>query len=187
MMIKLVRPLLIGLAILAAMFQLSFAYADYSCEGNLNDKVIEDNVIVETDKNCNLKNITIKGDIALQDNTGFSGHEIIVEGNLIAVNYKQVNLTYSQLQGSLELRQGDNANINNNQITGDVLSLQNRDSQLYTYNTIQGHLDVQQNTATATIRMNKIAGKLTCLHNRPSPVGRHNRARQGKEGQCLRL
>ena len=73
----------------------------------------------------------------------------------------------STVGGSIQLKQGATANLQRNDVKGDVQSFTNRGAQ--------------------TFRANVIDGNLQCKENVPAPTGGGNVVHGNKEDQCARL
>lgn len=136
------------------------------CRGTIG-AVTVDNLRVPSGASCTLRGTRIQGTVKVETGARLDASDIRVIGNVQAEGHRDVRLVSSTVGGSVQLKQGGTANVQRNDINGDLQSFTNRGSQTFNRNTIDGNLQ--------------------CKENVPAPTGGGNIVGGNKEDQCARL
>jgi len=162
------------LLIAVTMPALPFASASglFICEGNFsNISEPYDDVLVETDKGCILKNVSIMGNVDVESGAIFTASHSSIGGNIQADEANQVGLSRATVGGNVVIKNMDYSfgivNIYNTKIDGNLQIESNsgffvivRDS------TIGGHLQLSKNTADEiSVKFSTIGGDLQFFEN----------------------
>jgi hypothetical protein len=170
------------------LFGVSNAYAgDTVCTGSLGAVTIDGSVAVPDGRTCTLKGTRVKGNVFVYTGATLSANRVRVNGNIQAEGARAVYVNPgSVVGGSIQIKQGREARIDQVRIGGDLQFFHNRDALRSVRNEVDGNLQADENTGGLTISYNTIEGALQCKQNRPAPRGTGNVAGD-KEDQCAKL
>lgn len=177
-----------SMVLASALFAVAGAYAgDTVCEGVLGPVTIDGSVIVPDNKSCTLRGTIVKGNVLVYTGATLSANRVAVDGNIQAEGARTVNVNPgSSVGGSVQIKQGGSARVEQVRIKGDLQLFQNRNALRAIGNEIDGGLQAESNTGGLTISYNSINGALQCKQNFPAPTGTGNTA-SIKQDQCAKL
>jgi len=157
--------------------------ADGVCTGVIGAQQY-DNLEVPANASCTLNGTRIDGNLFVRNNATLHAVGVIVVGNIQAEGAADVTVNNrSTVGGSVQVKQGGSATLDQAQVTGDIQVEANRRALSVTRNTVGGNVQVFQNTGGVAITDNRIDGNLQCKENAPTPVGGRNLA-ASFEDQC---
>jgi hypothetical protein len=157
------------------------------CRGSLG-AITVDNLRVPQYATCNLTGTRVKGTIKVEFNATLRARNVRVVGNVQADNAKLVNvLEGSRVGGSVQVKQGGGANVNDSFINGDIQYESNYELLRALRNDVGGNVQAFQNVGGVVFRRNVIDGNLQCKENYPRPIGGGNIVHGNKEDQCRHL
>jgi len=147
-----------------------------------------DNLRVPADATCTLASTNVKGTIQVESNATLNARGITVVGNVQAENARQVNvLEGSRVGGSVQVKQGGGATVNDSFVNGDIQYDSNATQLKALRNEVGGSIQAFQNVGGVELRSNVIDGNLQCKGNQPAPVGGANVVGGSAEDQCASL
>ncbi len=140
--------------------------ADFQCNSNLKNRMIDDNVKVT--RSCGLDQVSVKGNVMVERGATLNMYNSRVEGNLESKGrFQQVTASGNTIDGNIQLKEGVAADLKNNHVDGNI--------------------ELEKNTGKLVVQSNSIDGNLVCKENRSQPTGGQNRVYGDKEGQCRAL
>jgi hypothetical protein len=147
-----------------------------------------DNLRVPSDATCTLNGTSVKGTIKVESNATLNARGIAIVGNVQSEYARQVNvLEGSRVGGSVQVKQGGGATVNDSFVTGDIQYESNATQLRALRNEVGGSIQAFQNIGGVELRNNVIDGNLQCKENWPAPVGGENIVGGNAEDQCARL
>lgn len=157
------QKIMITLALLSCS---SIALADFYCNGSISQRHIDDNVAIS--KNCQLDQVTIKGNVMLYSGAQAQITNSNIDGNLESKDqFSRVIAQNNRIDGNIQLEKGQKIQLLNNEVNGDI--------------------QLKENRSNIVVRENTVDGNLQCEKNSIQPIGGANRVEGNKEGQCRRL
>lgn len=168
------------------------AQETFTCRTTLNGGT-RDVVVVPQNATCTLNNTRVKGNIIVNKGATLIARGVIVDGNIQSEGHARVSVIKSTLRasrvgGSVQIKQGKNANVLDTTINGSLQVEQNQGLFNFSRNIIGSDLQAFSNTGTGlTISSNRIDGNLQCKSNNPAPRGSGNVVNGSKQDQCARL
>ena len=176
-----------GLAVFALLASPAALADERVCRGFIG-KVTVDNLRVPDYATCTLYGTRVKGNITVEYGSTLKARRVVVIGNVQAENSKLVQvLENSRVGGSVQLKQGRAASVNDSHVDGDIQYESNSGMLRALRNDVGGNLQVMQNVGGVELRRNVIDGNLQCKSNSPAPIGGGNVVGGNKEDQCRRL
>ena len=144
----------------------TLSFADYHCNGSIQNRSIDDNVSIN--KNCQLDNVNIKGNVMLYQGAQALISNSSIDGNLESKgSFSSVVARDNRIDGNIQLEEGQSIQLNSNQVKGDI--------------------QLKKNSQKIVVSDNIIDGNLQCESNQVQPTGGNNRVDGNKEDQCRRL
>ena len=144
----------------------TLSFADYHCNGSIQNRSIDDNVSIN--KNCQLEHVNIKGNVMLYQGAQAVISNSSIDGNLESKGrFNSIVARDNRIDGNIQLEEGQTIQLNSNQVEGDI--------------------QLKKNTQKIVVSDNVIDGNLQCESNRIQPTGGNNRVEGNKEDQCRRL
>lgn len=154
---------------------------------NVENRTLGD-VVIPPNTSCIFTNVRIRGDLTLQSGASLVGAGLTVEDDIEARSADALVLLDSRVDGNVEFERGGSVQILDTFIDGNVDLESNNGSLDARDNTIEGNLQVFDNTGGPfTFFRNTIDGNLQCKGNAPPPSGGGNRVDGNKEDQCRDL
>lgn len=138
---------------------------------NCNSTRVRQDIIgdvhVRAGQTCVLTDLTVTGEIKVEDGGGLKTRNVHVTEDIDADRYAFVLVIGGAVDGSISLEQGDKAIVKNARIGGSIESEENSGPQVFANNTIGGDLE--------------------CENNSQNPTGGGNQVNGQREGQCTGL
>ena len=157
------------------------------CRGYIG-KITVDNLRVPDNATCTLYGTRVKGTIKVEYGSTLKARRIVVIGNVQAENSSLVHvLENSRVGGSVQLKQGGRASVNDSHVDGDIQFESNAGMLRALRNDVGGNIQIMQNVGGVEVRRNMVDGNLQCKGNNPVPIGGGNVVSGNKEEQCRRL
>jgi hypothetical protein len=163
------------------------AQGDFICRG-LVTAVNQENVIVPVGAICTLENVTITGNVLIEERGILTTRGVNIGGSIQGDLHRRVTISAnSQITGDVQLKQGGNVRVVSSRVGGTLEVESNVGTHFLSRNTVSGDMKVNSNTGVSTtVQFNRINGNLQCQDNFPTPVGSGNTASL-KEEQCQNL
>jgi hypothetical protein len=163
------------------------ALNENSCWGSL-DAVQVDNLIVPMGAACSLLGTVVKGTITVEQDASLIARQAVVSGNIEAEGASLVIVKAgSTVAGNIEVQESGSGEINNVQVSGNVLLESNSGAFSVMESWLGGNMQVFKNTEGIILVDNIIQGNLQCKENSPSPSGGNNAVQGNLEDQCANL
>jgi hypothetical protein len=145
---------------------------DTTCRGTIGAKTIDGNVIVPKNATCTLVGTRVDGNVHVNAGAVLKARGVKVGGNIQAENHERVVVKArdgrrSQVEESIQLKQGGGGRIVKVRVGSDI--------QLFT------------NDGRFVVKGNRVDGNLQCKSNNPRPTGGNNVVQGNKEDQCKNL
>ena len=154
------------------------------CRNTTFGPVRLDNIVVPDDATCTLNGTKAKGSIKVLTGATLHANAVTVKGNIQGEGAAAVNVNpNSFVGGSVQIKQGNSATVDDVVIGGDLQFDENTGSILASDNDIDGNLQAVKNTGGLVLVDNRIRENLQCKENNPPPTGGNNTAGD-KEDQC---
>ncbi len=146
-----------------------------------------DTVVVPAGAACQLNGTRLRGSILVGDGATLEAAGVQAVGNLQAEGARSVKVGGgATFGGSVQIKQGDAAEIVGTAIGGDLQLDAQRGALRADGNRIGGNLQAVGNRGGVALLDNRIDGNLQCKENAPAPHGGGNTAAL-KEDQCAAL
>jgi len=157
---------------------------DVNCPPDLGVVTIDGNVIVTAA--CRLDGTTVNGNVLLYAGGSLTARNAAINGNVQAENADFVDITDSDIGGSIQLDHlvGDVSNMDRNLVDGNIQLDGNRSRLEVGRNYVNGDIQALGNTGGVVITDNTVNGNLQCKSNNPAPEGSGNQVSGNKEDQC---
>ncbi len=140
------------------------------CRGTLGPQRL-DNIVVPDGATCTLNGPRAKGSIKVLTGATLNANAVTVKGNIQGEDAAAVNVNpNSFVGGNVQIKQGNNATVDDVVIGGDLQLDENRGSILARNNDIDGNLQAVKNTGGLVIATNRIRENLQCKENSPPPT-----------------
>jgi hypothetical protein len=182
-----INLIIVSLAFAIIFFAGSARSEEYICRVSVG-AITLDNVLVPQDATCTLHGTYVEGTIYVEANATLRAYQVDVIGNVQADNAALVEvLSGSTVGGSIQIKQGGGAQIDNVRIDSDLQFEDNDRNLIANRNIIGGNLQAFQNTGGISITANTIDGNLQCKENVPFPTGGDNIVMGSTEDQCASM
>ena len=136
---------------------------------------------------CTLTGTRIDGDVTVGAGATLQARGMSVGGHLSAQGAAVVTVNSSStVAGSILLRQGGSATLDQVQVNGNVRLEANQRALSTTRNQVRGSMQIVANQAGVIVRDNVVSGTLECSNNQLAPLGGANQA-GGLAAQCAEL
>ena len=145
---------------------------DTTCNGTIGAVTLDGNVIVPDNARCELLGTRVDGNVHVESGAILKAKGAQIGGNVQAENHERVVVkaldgSRSQVDGSIQLKQGGGGKIAKTDVGSDI--------QLFT------------NSGQFVVKHNHVDGNLQCKSNSPKPTGGGNVVQGNKEDQCRGL
>jgi len=160
---------------------------DVDCPPDLGAVEIDGNVLVAAP--CVMTDTVVKGNVHLYEGGSLIARNVSIDGNIQAENAFEVDVTDSEIGGSIQLDDlvGDVTRIENNFVDGNIQLKANRPALDVVGNTVGADIQAFSNSGGIDISANVVDGNLQCKSNEPAPTGGNNTVQGNKEDQCATL
>lgn len=138
-----------------------------NCDAERSGEDFSGSVHVRAGQTCVLTDLTVNGDIDVDDGGRLEARDVRVTEDIEAEGHSSVLISGGEVSGSIELDRGGEATVENVRIGGDLESDENSGPQRFLDNTIGGDLE--------------------CDDNAQAPTGGGNQVGGEREGQCANL
>lgn len=136
------------------------------CRGAIGAVTVDD-LKVPDGARCVLTRTRVEGNIKVEEGARLIARRVRVDGNVQTQGHRSVLLVRGRVDGDVQLEQGRAATVRRVVIDGNLQSFENRGTQIF--------------------QRNRIEGNLQCKSNRWIPRGGGNVVGGDKEDQCARL
>lgn len=114
--------------LLAALLMLSFAVvspaaarpAPVFCDTVLTDTVVASDLVVPKRSHCELNNVTVLGDVRMQDGAGFTPYDSRIVGSITGARFELLQLLNTTVEGNIRLRSGVRVELTGATVAGDL-------------------------------------------------------------------
>jgi len=160
---------------------------DGTCQGSLGAVTVE-NLEVLQGTSCMLDGTRVQGNIFVRNAASLTAQRVTVIGNIQAEGASSVAvLADSTVDGSIQLKQGGAARVENVIVNGAIQFESNNGALSAAGNQVGENIQVFENVGGITIADNIVKGNLQCKENNPAPAGGNNTVQGTKEDQCAGL
>lgn len=160
---------------------------DVNCPPDLGAVTIDGNALVTGA--CRLDGTMVKGNVLLYAGGSLTARNADIVGNVQAEDADYVDITDSDIGGSIQLNNlvSDVSNMDRNLVDGNIQLNDNRSRIEVGANYVIGDIQAFGNTGGVVITDNTVDGNLQCKSNDPAPTGGGNQVSGNKEDQCANL
>lgn len=156
------------------------------CQGSIGAETYP-NLVVPDGAGCNLIGTYVTGNVTVGNGATLQASGLAVDGHFRAEGAAVVTLNNnSTIGGSMQIKQGGSATVDQVQIGGDLTLEANQRALSATRNLVGGDLQVVSNAAGVVVHNNAIDGALQCQNNLLVPLVDDNQA-ASQEDQCAAL
>lgn len=156
------------------------------CRTNIGAQQVSD-LIVPDGASCILQGTRVVGSVTVGAGATLQASALSVTGDVLAQGAAVVTLNNnSTVGGSVHLRQGGSATVDQVQVTGDLRLESNQSALAATRNRVSGNFRAVDNQAGLIVRNNSVDGALQCSGNLITPIADGNQAASLQE-QCAAL
>jgi len=160
---------------------------DGTCQGSLGAVTVA-NLEVPQGTSCMLDGTRVQGNIFVRNDASLTAQRVTVIGNIQAEGASSVAvLADSTVDGSIQLKQGGAARVENVIVNGAIQFESNNGALSAAGNQVGENIQVFENGGGITIADNIVKGNLQCKENNPAPAGGNNTVQGTKEDQCAGL
>jgi hypothetical protein len=186
-----VRIITVGLCtalIALGAFSLSAATAaERICRTALGAITVDD-LRVPRGATCELNGTNVRGNVKVDTNAVLTATDVIVIGNIEGDRARDISvLSDSRVGGSVQVRQGGGATIDDSRVGNNVHFDRNRAAVSLLDSRVGGNVQARDNRGGVEIANNVINGNLQCSGNNPRPVGGGNVVGGNRQDQCRAL
>jgi len=152
---------------------------------------------------CDLENVTVRGNVTLEDGSSFSADGGRIGGNVqtqggdlqlsstsVGGNLQSqggaVDVRGTSVGGNLQIGQGTGeATVCESQIRGNLELEQSSESADLCGNRVGGNVQIQDNLGAVSVTGNTVGGNVQCQNNAPAATSSGNAIRGRAQGECL--